>query len=169
MCRVLIFGGTTEGRILAEYCHEKKIYAWVSVATGYGRSVLLESQYLHIHEKPMTAHEMEGFIGKNGITLVLDATHPYATLASENIRTACNHTGTSCIRIVRESSEDLKPGDQGEGTVLWVSDLEEAVLSLQKKYLEIFLSQQEARSFPPLPNWTPGKNGFLPESFPACP
>ncbi len=155
MCKVLIFGGTTEGRILAEYCHEKKINAWVSVATGYGRSVLLESQYLHIHEKPMSAHEMENFIGQNGITYVLDATHPYATLASENIRTACNRTGTSCIRIVRESAENLKPGDQGEGKVLWVSDLEEAVLALHKIPGNILVTtgSKELSAFTKLDSW----------------
>lgn len=155
MCRVLIFGGTTEGRILAEYCHEKKINAWVSVATGYGRSVLMESKYLHIHENPMAAHEMEGFIKQNGITLVLDATHPYATLASGNIRSACKQTGTACKRIVRESSENLKPGDQGEGKVLWVNDLEEAILALQKIPGNILVTtgSKELSAFTRLDSW----------------
>ncbi len=155
MCRVLIFGGTTEGRILAEYCHEKKINAWVSVATGYGRSVLMESPYLHIHENPMAAHEMEGFIRQNGITLVLDATHPYAILASENIRSACKQTGTACKRIVRESSENLKPGDQGEGKVLWVSDLEESILALQKIPGNILVTtgSKELSAFTKVDSW----------------
>ncbi|GLC77900.1 precorrin-6A reductase [Lacrimispora brassicae] len=155
MCRVLIFGGTVEGRILAEYCHEKEINAWVSVATGYGRAVLLESKYLRIHESPMDAHEMEGFIEEKGITLVLDATHPYATLASENIRSACERTGVSCKRIVRESSQGPEPEEQKEGRILWVSDLKEAVLALHNVPGNILVTtgSKELSAFTSLDSW----------------
>ena len=40
MFKLLIFGGTTEGRQLAEYCAENGINADVSVATEYGASLL---------------------------------------------------------------------------------------------------------------------------------
>ncbi len=152
MCRVLIFGGTAEGRILAEYCHEKEIHAWDSVATGYGRMVLLESPYLHIHESPMDAHEMERFIKQRGITLVLDATHPYAVLASENIRSACERAGISCKRIVRESSQGP---DQKEGKILWVGAIEEAVLALQGVSGNILVTtgSKELKAFTSLDSW----------------
>ena len=39
MCKIWIFGGTTEGRLLAEYCSREKIEAWVSVASEYGDAV----------------------------------------------------------------------------------------------------------------------------------
>ncbi len=86
MSRILIFGGTTEGRLLAQYCHEEKKSVWVSVATGYGKMVLPESPYLFIHETPMDEGEMEQFIKKNDITLVFDATHPYAALVFDKQR-----------------------------------------------------------------------------------
>lgn len=155
MCRVLIFGGTAEGRILAEYCHEKAINAWVSVATGYGREVLLESKYLHINESPMDAHEMERFIEQNGITLVFDATHPYAILASENIRSACKRAGVSCNRVVRESSQGPEPENRQEGKVLWVSDLEEAVHALHTIPGNILVTtgSKELSAFTSLDSW----------------
>ena len=40
MFRLLIFGGTSEGRLLAEYCVKKKINMDISVATEYGASLL---------------------------------------------------------------------------------------------------------------------------------
>ena len=104
MCRVLIFGGTTEGRLLAEFCQEKKIEAWISVATGYGKMVLPESRYLHIKESPMDAGAMEAFIRQQGITLVVDATHPYAAAVSRNIGTACEKAGIKSIRVIRSPS-----------------------------------------------------------------
>lgn len=142
MCRVMIFGGTTEGRLLAEYCHEKGIGAWISVATGYGKMVLPESRYLHIHESPMDAGEMEAFIRQQGITLVLDATHPYAAVVSQNIRKACDRAGIKSIRVIRESAPGWNGSGEadggmaegsrdhareGEGHILWVSSVEEAV------------------------------------------
>ena len=42
MCKIWIFGGTTEGRLLAEYCSREKIEAWVSVASEYGEELLQE-------------------------------------------------------------------------------------------------------------------------------
>ena len=39
MCKIWIFGGTTEGRLLAEYCSREKIEAWVSVASEYGEEL----------------------------------------------------------------------------------------------------------------------------------
>ena len=38
--RVLIFGGTTEGRVLSQWCAENGISADVSVTTDYGARLL---------------------------------------------------------------------------------------------------------------------------------
>jgi len=128
MCRILIFGGTTEGRLLAEFCHENQIEAWVSVATGYGKMLLMESRFLHIHDTPMDAEEMEAFIREKGIILVLDATHPYAAEVSRNILHACTATGAKRLRILRESLKDSGEGDY----VVWVDTMEEAIRFLNQ-------------------------------------
>lgn len=38
MFRILIFGGTTEGRELADFCHSNRIPAAVCVTTGFGKN-----------------------------------------------------------------------------------------------------------------------------------
>lgn len=128
MCKILIFGGTTEGRLLAEFCHENQVGAWVSVATGYGKRMLLESPFLRIHDTPMDAKEMEVFIRENEISLVLDATHPYAAEVSRNILHACTAAGTKRLRILRES---LK-GSSGGEHVVWVDSMKEAIRFLNQ-------------------------------------
>ena len=46
MSEVLIFGGTTEGRLLAEFCATKGIRAAVSVTTDYGAELLPRSDFI---------------------------------------------------------------------------------------------------------------------------
>ena len=86
MCRLLIFGGTTEGRLLAEFCAEHRIPAFISVVSDYGSKLLPQTSCLHIMNRPMEQEEMAVFIREKKIELVVDATHPYALLATEHIK-----------------------------------------------------------------------------------
>ncbi|MBO4878225.1 MAG: precorrin-6A reductase [Ruminococcus sp.] len=102
MYRLLIFGGTTEGRLLAEYCGREGISADVSVATDYGASLVPEG--VRVICGRLDAEQMKALIGGR-YSAVVDATHPYAVEATENIRRACTETGTEYLRLIRKSSE----------------------------------------------------------------
>ena len=126
MCKILIFGGTTEGRILAEYCVKNKIYAYVSVATEIGEALLEKSQYLNIKAGRMNSEEMSDFIMNNNIKTVIDATHPYAVEATKNIRTACEKCSAEYIRIQREQGKQFD-------SVRYFDDLNSAIQYLNTK------------------------------------
>ncbi|MGN1170677.1 MAG: precorrin-6A reductase [Lachnospiraceae bacterium] len=117
MCKVLIFGGTTEGRQLWEYCRQEEIPAEMYVATEYGANVLEESDAWmeHIHVGRMDCLDMTRLFEREGCILVVDATHPYAAEVSDNLLKACNSTGKSRIRVSRgscmEASELLDDAD----------------------------------------------------------
>lgn len=139
MCKVLIFGGTTEGRLLAEYCHEHGIRTFVSVISGYGVMLLPESSYLRVVSGRLTAEEMTSFMRGHGIRTVFDATHPYAFEATGNIRAACGSLGVNYNRVVREETgvpEEWggKEGrfHSGELSLKRVSSMEEAVSFLEE-------------------------------------
>ena len=100
MFKLLIFGGTTEGRQLAEYCAIKGINADVSVATEYGASLLPEC--INTLCGRLDAQQMSELI-RRGYSAVIDATHPYAAEASENIKFACDATGALYLRLIRKS------------------------------------------------------------------
>ena len=104
--KILIFAGTTEGRELAEFLSEREVEAEISVATEYGETLLSPGPFLKIHQGRMEEGEMEAFFREEEIGTVVDATHPYAVVVSENIREACTHTGTEYIRLLREQSTD---------------------------------------------------------------
>lgn len=99
MCRVLIFGGTTEGRGLAEYCAARGISALSSVATALGAELLPEGADVRVGR--LDSDGMAALI-RSGFSLVIDATHPYAVEASANIKAACKMVGAKYYRVIRE-------------------------------------------------------------------
>ena len=85
---VWIAGGTTEGRKLAHYADCCHIRAYVSGATDYGASLVPESPFVTVVTGRMDEGEMETFLREQAIAQVIDATHPYATVVTANIRQA---------------------------------------------------------------------------------
>lgn len=110
MCKLLIFGGTTEGRALAEFCAENQIKAYISVVSEYGAGLLPSSEFLNILQGKMDSGMMEQFIAQKDITMVIDATHPYAEEVSANINSVCGKLGISLHRIKRKEDMPCKDG-----------------------------------------------------------
>lgn len=106
MCRrILIFGGTTEGRNLTRFGFPI-IY---SVATPYGAKLVEKMENVEVIVGRMTSEKMEIFIRESNVACVIDATHPYAREAHENIRAACTAGGTPLVRVRRK--ENFTAGD----------------------------------------------------------
>ncbi len=105
MSEILIFGGTTEGRILAEYCAANAIPAVVSVTTEYGASLLPNE--IEFAAGKMDAEQIAAFIAERGFCAAIDATHPYARLASANIRAAAEKSKIPYYRVLREESGEI--------------------------------------------------------------
>ena len=78
MYKVLLFGGTVEGRTVAEYLNENKIPSMVCVATEYGESLLPQGEYLELSHERLDEKQMEERMLQMENGLVIDATHPYA-------------------------------------------------------------------------------------------
>lgn len=99
--RILLFGGTTEGRILAEELTERGYQVTVSVATPLGVEEL-SGIPCTVWQGRMDEQEMETQI--RAFDLVIDATHPYAEVVSRYIRAACEETAVPLRRVLREVS-----------------------------------------------------------------
>lgn len=121
--RTAVFAGTTEGRRLAEFVLKKGYEEEVDflVATEYGNEILKEEGCLNTFAGRMDEEEMRKFFTDRGITLVVDATHPYAAMVTENIKAACGE-GCEYLRVLRKSD---CIGKRREG-IIEVSDTEEA-------------------------------------------
>ncbi|MBR5366407.1 MAG: precorrin-6A reductase, partial [Clostridia bacterium] len=99
--KICLFAGTTEGRQLAELLSEAAELT-VCVATEYGEVLLDGIPDIEIRTGRMTSDEMAAFFRERRFSRILDATHPYAALVTENIREAAEETGIPVMRILRD-------------------------------------------------------------------
>ncbi|MBR4702249.1 MAG: precorrin-6A reductase [Oscillospiraceae bacterium] len=106
MYKFLVFAGTTEGRELSEFLASQgeKTAVTACVATEYGETLLEPSESLRVLSGRLNGEQMAALLREGAFDLVLDATHPYADLVTENIAKACAETGTPYRRVLREES-----------------------------------------------------------------
>ncbi len=100
--KICLFAGTTEGRQLAEALHGFYDMT-VCVATEYGEATLDSIEGIRICAGKMEQAEMERFFAENAFARVLDATHPYAAVVTENLTRAARAAGIPYLRILRDT------------------------------------------------------------------
>ena len=100
--KILLFGGTTEGRVLAQKLLALGHAVTVSVATALGAEMLGDFPKDHILtgrlEQPAIARRLPDY------ALCIDATHPYAVEATKNIKAAAEKAGVGYLRLLRPAS-----------------------------------------------------------------
>ena len=124
MSDVIIFGGTTEGRRLAEFCGEHKIQTVVCVVSEYGEMLVPESPSVRVIRKALDQDEMEALFEEEKPALVLDATHPYARVVTENVTQVCQKMGIKRYRVLRKPELEL---EKNVDSVVNVESVDEAV------------------------------------------
>ena len=124
--KVVIFGGTTEGRQLAEYLVQlnkkekgQTIEVHVCVASEYGAQVLPDDAALKVHVGRLEQEAMQEFLRTVRADICVDATHPYAVIVTQNIYQACKTVEVPYVRVRREMQEEpvnTDPAMQMRGT-----------------------------------------------------
>lgn len=129
---VWLIGGTSEGRRLIKDLAASPIKLFVSVATTYGAALIEPQENLTIMAERMDFAAMCKFLSRHKPELVVDATHPYATIVTATVKAACEKEACRYLRVVR-------PQDEGGDYVL-VRDFGEAVELLNQVEGNIFLT-----------------------------
>ena len=100
--RICLFAGTTEGRRLAGILKDA-VDLTVCVATEYGEITLGNTEGMTVHTGRMDEAEMTAFFAENRFVRVIDATHPYAQIVTQNIAAAAEKASIPVMRILREA------------------------------------------------------------------
>ena len=128
--KFVIFGGTTEGRMLSSALAEAGAEVLVCVATAYGREEQERVGDAAICTGPLSAAEKASIL--QDAALCVDATHPYAVHVSKSVKDACAAAGVRLLRLERTKS--------ALGGARLVASAEEAAAYLLQREGNILLS-----------------------------
>lgn len=131
--KICIFAGTKDGREMAELLAGHGLDVTACAATEYGGELLEAGGDLKVRTGRMDEEEMEAFLKDEGFGLVIDATHPYAQIVTENIRSASKAAEIEYLRLLR-AQEDVP------GTAVYLEYTEEAVKYLSETSGQILLT-----------------------------
>ena len=102
MPNILIFGGTTEGRLLFENISIKNKNTYLCVATDFGKEIVNTDNKENIFSKRLDEKEIENLAQDFKIDIIIDATHPFAVRVTENIKNACEAKSIKLLKVKRE-------------------------------------------------------------------
>ena len=128
---ILIFGGTTEGRIAIQTLEEAGKTFYYSTK-GDEQDVLLHNGIRL--QGAMDAIEIETFCAQHHIKLLIDAAHPFATQLHETLEQVSVESNIPVIRFERIFPE------RDEEHIIWCRDYDDAIEKIQKEKIFILLA-----------------------------
>lgn len=127
---ILVFGGTTEGRMAAKVLDESGTIYYYST-----RSNVQDIQLAHGVRLTGTMElvQMKAFCHEHDIALIIDASHPFAQNLHHNVVNLAQQVGVPLIRVNRI----FPPHDED---LLWCHDYDDAIGKLSKRNVKRLLA-----------------------------
>ena len=149
MNNVILFAGTTEGRMIAEALRDAPLNVYVSVATEYGEAMIEPAENIRVVHGRKNAEEIRMLLRETQAALVIDATHPYAAEVTKAIKEACREESVEYLRVLRKEAHEDTEGsvfvaDASEAAV-WLDHTEgNVLLTVGSKELPEFAKMRDA-------------------------
>ena len=146
---IVIFSGTTEGRLLSHLLAEKGTQVTVCVATEYGCEEQGEAPGITVLTGRKTVEEMTALL--RGSDLCVDATHPYAVEVTKSVQLACAAAEVPYRRLLRDRSADtdaIVVDSAGTAAKLLADREGNILLATGMKELPAFAGISPARLYP---------------------
>lgn len=140
MKSIYVFAGTTEGRLICEFLSEEHINVTAFVATEYGAFLLDKLPFVNIVAGRLEIEEMILAIQDN--SLIIDATHPYASVVTSNIIEVSKIKKSYYIRLLRKELDvaGVSVANVYEAVEYLSNNKGNALLAIGVKQLEEFTS-----------------------------
>lgn len=145
---ILVLGGTLEGREIASALAERKHKVLITVVSDYGAELIPRAIPVEVLVKALDMVGLKQLFQDRQISLVIDATHPYACAITENACEAAEQAKIPYIRFERppvsqtldESRAMVYPvSDFTAGAELSVTLGETIFLTIGSRHLEPFV------------------------------
>jgi precorrin-6A/cobalt-precorrin-6A reductase len=99
---ILVLGGTAESRALTEKLLQHDFNLIICTATTYGTSLLKDyTKTSEVITGRLDEKGLVNLISAKNVRVLIDATHPFAEIATANAMNACKQTGILYLRFVR--------------------------------------------------------------------
>ncbi len=147
--KIVVFGGTTEGRELSRALAGAGAEVTVCVASAYGEEEQGQCPGLRTHIGPLSAGEKQQLL--QDAALCVDATHPYAAHVRGSVREACEKAGVELLRLKREAcrADDALLFESAEEAAAYLSRREGRILlTIGTKGLGAFAVLPAERLYP---------------------
>lgn len=115
---ILVFGGTTEGRVAVKTLDDGNEHYFYST---YGDRQLVECAHGTHIIGAMSEDVMSSFCQENGIRLIIDAAHPFAERLHSTVAIVSRRFNLPVIRLERRYEHISKPG------IVWCDSYDEAI------------------------------------------
>lgn len=99
---IFLFAGTKDARGLVDFLLKENLKIMASVVTDYGKILLEGNENLVINQQRLDEVAMEETFRKNNISVVVDASHPYAVNVSNTAINVAKKLSIPYIRYERE-------------------------------------------------------------------
>lgn len=147
--KIVIYGGTTEGRVLSRALARMGAEVAVCVATPYGAEEQGETPGVTVLTGRRSEAEKQAIL--QGAALCVDATHPYATGVTKSVQAACAAAEIPYRRLLRAESE--APGavtaDSAAEAAAYLAGTEgNVLLTTGAKELPAFAGLEKSRLYP---------------------
>jgi len=153
MAEIVIFGGTYEGRQIAEAFQNTQLQIHVCVATEYGATLLPDGRNIQIHTGRMNEEQMQSFLTDLNADCCVDATHPYAAEVTRNLKNVCNNLNLKYLRVYRK--EETLNQDAADIQVIYKENVEDAATFLKATTGNILITtgSKELAHFTSVPDY----------------
>ncbi len=95
--------GTSEGKRILSLLNKYTEDIFITTATAYGGELLKDYKYKILNTKPLDYDALKKALINNGVTMLVDASHPYAEEITQNAKKACQELSVEYVRYERPS------------------------------------------------------------------
>lgn len=130
---ILMMSGTTESLQIADFLEKEHVDFIISVVSKYGADLALQ-HHSQVLQAAMDQQQLQKYINNNQIGLILDATHPFAKIASQNAMEAAKACQINYLRFERKNVYE------NDDNIILLDNLEQVCDRLAKTTGNVYLT-----------------------------